>query len=73
MLVFTSEPLKVTTALTGKITASLFVSTLGANDTDWTVKITDVYPGRGRGVDGVDGAATLSTDISCVLPTFPFV
>ena len=44
VLVFTSAPLKEPLVLTGPLTASLFVSSMGVNDTDFTVKLTDVYP-----------------------------
>jgi len=44
VLIFTSEPLKEPLAVTGPLSASLFVSSVGVNDTDYTVKLTDVYP-----------------------------
>jgi len=43
VLVFTSEAANERTALLGKITATLFVSS-NASDTDFVVRITDVYP-----------------------------
>jgi putative CocE/NonD family hydrolase len=43
VLVFTSEPLTEPLEITGRITAVLSVSSDG-QDTDFTVKLTDVYP-----------------------------
>ena len=51
ILVYTSEPFKVGTELTGPITPTLYVSS-DAKDTDFTVKILDVYPdGRAYNLD----------------------
>jgi predicted acyl esterase len=44
VLVFTTARLEKAIALTGEITTSLSVSSL-TNDTDWTVKLTDVRRG----------------------------
>jgi hypothetical protein len=44
VLVFTTSPLEEDIALTGALNAHLFVSTANANDTDWVVRLTDVYP-----------------------------
>jgi predicted acyl esterase len=65
VLTFTTEPLKETVALTGPIVAVLFAST-NCTDTDFTVKLTDVYPdGKSHLIqDGIvrlrwrDGGAT---------------
>ena len=51
VLVFTSEPFKEGTELSGPIVPSLYVSS-DAKDTDFTVKVTDVYPdGRAFNLD----------------------
>lgn len=52
VLVFTTEPLTEPMEVTGRITAVLHVST-SATDTDFTAKLTDVYP---------DGRSMLITD-----------
>ena len=52
MLLFTSDVLEAPLAVTGRITARLFVSS-DCPDTDFTVKLTDVYP---------DGRSMLVTD-----------
>lgn len=52
VLVFTSEPLAEPLEITGRITASLFISS-DCPDTDFTVKLSDVYP---------DGKSLLVTD-----------
>jgi putative CocE/NonD family hydrolase len=44
VLLFTSEVLSAPLAITGPIQASLFVSAAAVNDTDFTGKLTDVYP-----------------------------
>ncbi len=44
MLVFTSEELTEDVVVTGPLVAKLFVSTANANDTDWVVRLADVYP-----------------------------
>lgn len=44
VLVYTSEAFKEPMAITGEMKATLFVSSKGVNDTDFTVKLTDVYP-----------------------------
>lgn len=51
ILVYTSEPFKEGTELSGPITPTLYVSS-DAKDTDFTVKIVDVYPdGRAYNLD----------------------
>jgi putative CocE/NonD family hydrolase len=51
VLVYTSEPFKEATELTGPITPTLYVSS-DAKDTDFTVKVLDVYPdGRAYNLD----------------------
>jgi len=52
VLVFTSEPLKDPIEVTGRITAKLYIES-DCPDTDFTVKLTDVYP---------DGESLLVTD-----------
>ena len=44
VVTFTTPPLEAPLALTGPIVAELFVSTENVNDTDFTAKLTDVYP-----------------------------
>ena len=53
VLVFTSAPLTTPVAIAGPVTAHLVVSS-SALDTDFTVKLTDVYP-DGRSMSVVDG------------------
>jgi putative CocE/NonD family hydrolase len=51
ILVYTSEPFKDGTELTGPITPTLYVSS-DSTDTDFTVKVLDVYPdGRAYNLD----------------------
>ncbi len=51
ILVYTSEPFKESTEVSGPITPTLYVSS-GAKDTDFTVKVLDVYPdGRAYNLD----------------------
>ena len=51
VLVYTSEPFKEGTEVTGPITPTLYVSS-DARDTDFTVKVIDVYPdGRAYNLD----------------------
>ena len=52
ILTWTTEPFSEDTAFAGRIKVTLYVSS-NATDTDFTVRITDVYP---------DGAETLLTD-----------
>src|SRR5262249_47187228 len=52
LLLFTTEPLAEPIEVTGRITASLFISS-DCPDTDFTVKLCDVYP---------DGKSMLVTD-----------
>src|SRR5437773_1048521 len=46
VLSWASEPLSKDIVVSGKITAHLFASTSGT-DSDWIVKLIDVYPERG--------------------------
>ena len=51
ILVYTSEPLKEGTEVSGPLTPTLYVSS-DAKDTDFTVKVLDVYPdGRAFNLD----------------------
>jgi putative CocE/NonD family hydrolase len=51
ILVYTSEPFKEATEISGPITPTLYVSS-DAKDTDFTVKVIDVYPdGRAYNLD----------------------
>ena len=51
ILVYTSEPFKEGTEISGPITPTLYVSS-DARDTDFTVKVLDVYPdGRAYNLD----------------------
>ena len=43
ILVYTSEPLKESMAIAGPVKMKLFAATDGP-DTDWVVKLIDVYP-----------------------------
>ena len=45
VLVYQTEPLDADVTLAGPLTASLYVSTTGT-DSDWVVKLIDVYPGN---------------------------
>ena len=56
VLVFTSGLLNKSMALTGPLDATLYVSTSKSNDTDFTVKLMDVYP-DGRSILIQDGSA----------------
>jgi uncharacterized protein len=51
VLVYQTEPLTEDTTLAGPLTASLNVSTTGT-DSDWVVKLVDVYPGELPGESG---------------------
>jgi putative CocE/NonD family hydrolase len=53
VLVYTTAPLERNTEVTGEIVAVLFAATT-ARDTDWTVKLVDVYP-DGRAINIADG------------------
>ena len=51
ILLYTSEPFKAATEVSGPITPTLYVSS-DAKDTDFTVKVLDVYPdGRAYNLD----------------------
>ena len=54
VVTFTTPPLEAPLALTEPIVAELFVSTENVNDTDFTTKLTDVYP-NGNGYLIQDG------------------
>ena len=54
VLVFTTDVLNKSIALTGPLDATLYVSTSKANDTDFTVKLMDIYP-DGRAILIQDG------------------
>ncbi len=45
VLVYQTEPLEADLTVAGPMTAALYVSTSGT-DTDWVVKLIDVYPGN---------------------------
>jgi putative CocE/NonD family hydrolase len=53
ILVFSTEPLSEDLEVTGPIQARLFASS-SATDTDWTVKLLDVYP-DGNAINMVEG------------------
>ena len=53
VLVYTTPPLPENLEVTGPVTAVLFAATT-ARDTDWTVKLVDVYP-DGRAINIADG------------------
>ncbi len=53
VLVYTTEPLKQDLEVTGPVTAQLFVAT-SAKDSDFTVKLVDVYP-NGKAMNVCDG------------------
>lgn len=68
VLVFTSEVLETPLEIAGKITANLFVSSEGI-DTDFNVKITDVYP-DGRSILITDATARMRNWQSGSIETF---
>ena len=53
VLVYTTEPLKQDLEVTGPVTARLFIAT-SAKDSDFTVKLVDVYP-NGKAMNVCDG------------------
>lgn len=53
VLVYTTPPLQRDVEVTGTVSAVLFAATT-ARDTDWTVKLVDVYP-DGRAINIADG------------------
>lgn len=53
VLVYTTAPLQEDTEVTGPVTATLYAATT-ARDTDWTVKLVDVYP-DGVAINVADG------------------
>jgi len=67
VIVFTSAPFKEHTALLGDLSSVLYVSS-DAVDTDFTVKITDVYP-DGRSMLLVDGIRRMRWRDSNSVPT----
>ena len=56
VVTFVSEPLTEPMKLSGEPVAHLFASTSGT-DSDWVVKLIDVYPDREQGTQDVGGAA----------------
>ena len=58
---FTTEALIEPVAVTGSLEAELYVSSANVNDTDFAVKLIDVYPGKGKDKDG-EGKAILIQD-----------
>ena len=68
VLLFTTPPLKRPMEVTGRMTAVLYVSTT-AKDTDFTAKLTDVYP-DGRSMLITDGIQRLSLRLSQSDPTY---
>ena len=55
VLVYTTPVLTEDVEVTGPVVAKLFASTSG-KDTDWTVKLTDVFPGPdGKAINMADG------------------
>ena len=55
MLVYTTPVLTEDVEVTGPVVATLYASTSG-KDTDWTVKLTDVFPGPdGKSINMADG------------------
>lgn len=68
VLVYTSEPLNESVEVTGQVRAILYVST-SANDTDFTVKLVDVYA-NGRALMVCDGIQRLRYRLSLDKPVF---
>ncbi len=68
VLVYTSPPLAESLEVTGPVRAVLYVST-SANDTDFTVKLVDVY-GDGRALGICDGIQRLRYRLSLEKPAF---
>lgn len=60
VLLFTTAPLDAPLALTGEVTATLYVSS-NVTDTDFVVKLTDVYPAS-SGNPSLAGASVLISD-----------
>lgn len=67
VLVFTSAPFAEPYTVTGKMWATLFVES-SANDTDFTVMVTDVYP-DGRSMNLADGIVRMKWRDNIVVPT----
>ena len=63
VLLFTSEPLQEPVEVTGRITATLFISS-DCPDTDFTVKLCDVYP-NGKSMLVTDGIQRASLRDRC--------
>ncbi len=68
VLVYTSSPLNENIEVTGQVRAILYVST-SANDTDFTVKLVDVYA-DGRALIICDGIQRLRYRLSLAKPVF---
>ena len=68
VLVYTSEPLNESVEVTGPVRAILYIST-SANDSDFTVKLVDVYP-NGRALSVCDGIQRLRYRLSLNKPVF---
>jgi len=68
VLVFTSSPLSAPLAITGRISATLYVSSDRA-DTDFTVKLLDTYPEGGSSMLVVDGIIRMKWRDSIVTPS----
>ncbi|MBV8866208.1 MAG: CocE/NonD family hydrolase, partial [Acidobacteriaceae bacterium] len=68
VLVYTSASLKENVEVTGPVRAILYIST-SANDTDFTVKLVDVYA-DGRALNVCDGIQRLRYRLSLAKPVF---
>ncbi|MBV8866269.1 MAG: CocE/NonD family hydrolase, partial [Acidobacteriaceae bacterium] len=68
VLVYTSAWLKENVEVTGPVRAILYIST-SANDTDFTVKLVDVYA-DGRALNVCDGIQRLRYRLSLAKPVF---
>ena len=58
MLTYETDPLDTEITLAGPLTATLYVSTSGT-DSDWVVKLIDVYPGHYPDPDNAEGRKAL--------------
>jgi putative CocE/NonD family hydrolase len=61
VLVYVTEPLEEDLTLAGPLSPKLFVSTTGT-DSDWVVKLIDVYPAN-RSTPAASGGAEIPTDV----------
>jgi hypothetical protein len=59
VLVYQTEPLDRELTLVGPLEADLWVSTSGT-DSDWVVKLIDVYPDSARGLPGQEPGAVMA-------------